>query len=310
MSNQTGGEARPRRRRYLWVFGIAFYLAAVWIVGWDRLAEAIRGADWRPLAAMFGLMAVAQIVRALKWRYALGGGAHAFRVFAVSKAGGEWSPGRVGEFAPLMIARHRSARVAAWIVADRVYEMAATLGIGFAGLLLIRASHRAYMLAAVASVAAAVAVGLYVLTRRRWMEKAANRLSPDSRLQRLAVALVRVSEELLAFRRYTPLLFAVTIAAGAIDLAVGYCLYWAFGAAVPLAVLAAAKGLHAVTSAIPITPNATGVPYFAAAALLHEVGGVPTPALAASVGIGVVSSQLILWSSFALAALDGEPEDQ
>jgi uncharacterized membrane protein YbhN (UPF0104 family) len=304
-------ELRPEpspKRKYLWAIGVTFYIVVIWFVGWDRLTEAVRGAALGPLAAMIALMATGQVLRALKWRFALGPGQHAFRAFAVSKAGGEWSPGRVGEFAPLMIARHRSTRVAAWIVADRVFEMAATLGIGLAGLLLIRTANRGYMLAAVLGVLMLVVLGLVVLTRRKWLGAIARRMPPDSRRRRYALILVNISEELLGFARVAPFLFAITLVAGAIDLAVGYALYLAFGFAVPVAVLAATKGLHAVTSAIPITPNATGIPYLAAAALLHEVGGVSTGALAAAVGISVITSQLVLWSSFGLAAFDGEDE--
>lgn len=309
----VAAEARPpspQRRKYLWAIGIAFYIAVIWYVGWERLAEAVRGAALWPLVVMMALMAAGQMLRALKWRFALGSGQHAFRAFALSKMGGEWSPGRIGEFAPLMIARHRSTRVAAWIVADRVFEMAATLGIGFAGLLLIRTANRGYMLAAVAGVTGLVALGLFILTRRRWLDLIACRLPPDSRVRRYAFVLVGVSEELLGFARYAPVLFAVTIAAGAIDVVVGYALFLAFGFALPIALLAAAKGLHAVTSAIPITPNATGIPYFAAAALLHEVGGVSPGVLTATVGISVIAGQLVLWSSFALAALDGADDDE
>jgi len=309
----AAADPRPKpshRRKYLWAIGVTFYIAVIWFVGWDRLVDAVRGAALWPLAGMFALMAAGQVLRALKWRYALGRGQHAFRAFAVSKAGGEWSPGRIGEFAPLMIAQHRSSRVAAWIVADRVFEMAATLGIGFAGLLLIRAANRGYMLSAVAGVIALVAFGLFILTRRRWLDAIARRMPADSRARLYTLLLVRVSEELIGFARYAPVLFGVTIATGLIDLAVGYSLYVAFGFAVPIAVLAAAKGLHAVTSAIPITPNATGIPYFAAAALLHEVGGVEPGALAASVGISVIASQLVLWSSFGLAAFDGGTDSE
>jgi len=308
----TDAELRPKpspKQKYLWAIGVTFYIAVIWFVGWDRLAEAVRGAALGPLAAMIVLMVAGQVLRAIKWRIALGHGQHAFRAFAVSKVGGEWSPGRVGEFAPLMIARHRSTRVAAWIVADRVFEMAATLGIGLAGLLLIRTANRGYMLAAVIGVLMLVVLGLVVLTRRAWLDAIARRMPPDSRRRRYAFLFVSVSEELLGFARLAPILFAMTIAAGAIDLAVGYALYQAFGFAVPIAVLAAAKGLHAVTSAIPITPNATGIPYFAAAALLHEAGGVSSGALAAAVGISVIASQLVLWSSFALAAFDGAADE-
>ncbi len=296
-------------RKYLWIVGILLYLAVVWFLGWDRFADAVRGASLFSLVEMMAFLVSAQILRALKWRYVLGPGQRAFRAFAVSKAGGEWSPGRIGEFAPLMIAHHRTTRVAAWIVADRVFEMAATLGIGLAGLLLIRVDHRGFMLAAVGGVTALVALGLFVLTRKRWLDAVARRLPVDTRLRRIAFLIVEVSGELIAFGRYAPILMTVTIAAGVIDVAAGYYLFSAFGATLPFALLAAAKGLHAVTSAIPITPNATGLPYLAAAALLHEVGGVSSGALAAAVGVSVIAGQLVLWSSFALAALDGSVEN-
>jgi uncharacterized protein (TIRG00374 family) len=297
--------SKPHVRRYLWVVGAALYTLVVWLVGWDRLVTAIGHASLGPFAFAILIMIVAQVLRAAKWRLALGPGQHAFRAFAISKAGGEWSPGRIGEFAPLMIAKHRSARVAAWIVADRVYEIAATLGIGLGGMLLIRASHRGYMIAAVLVVIALVSVGLYTLTRHRWIEAVARRLNPGSRLRVLAFKIAAVSVELRAFARTSPLLFGVTILAGLMDVAVGYYLLASLGFVAPIPVIAAAKGLHAVTSAIPITPNATGVPYLAAAALYHEAAGVTPEALAALVAISVILSQLVLWSTFALGALDG-----
>jgi hypothetical protein len=297
--------AKPRVRRYLWVVGAALYILVVWLVGWERLVAAIGNASVAPLAIAMVIMVVAQVVRAVKWRLALGAGQHAFRAFAISKAGGEWSPGRIGEFAPLMIARHRSARVAAWIVADRVYEIAATLGIGLGGMLLIRASHRGYMIAAVLAVVALVAVGLYTLTRHRWIEALAARLKPDSKVRDWAFRAAAVSVELRAFARTSPLLFGITAVAGLMDVAVGYYLLASLGFFAAIPVIAAAKGLHAVTSAIPITPNATGVPYLAAAALYHEAAGVTPEALAALVAISVVLSQIVLWSTFALGVLDG-----
>jgi hypothetical protein len=62
------------------------------------------------------------------------------------------------------------------------------------------------------------------------------------------------------------------------------------------------KGLHAITAAVPFTPNATGVPYLAAAVLLHEIGGIPSDKLAASIALAVALTNVVFWLSAAIAA--------
>ena len=96
----------------------------------------------------------------------------------------------------------------------------------------------------------------------------------------------------------------MTLAASVLDLAVGYYLWRSFGYPLDIVLLAAAKGVHAVVAAVPFTPGATGVPYFSAAVLLREIGGVPEAALAAGIGLIIAATAFVFWTSFGLAMLD------
>lgn len=294
---------RVRRTRYLWPIGLALYLAVLWYVGWGRIGEALSSIQWPLLLAMMATEASAQWTRVLKWRLALGPGHNAAGLFFLSKAAGYWSPGRLGEFSPLLLTRHRSPRLGAWIFVDRLIEMTATLVLGLAGLLALRFYRWEVVLALAAAVLGAVAAAAYVGTRHGWMERQALRFAEGTRMRRAVTFAANAGREARRFSRSLPLAAPLTLAATALDIVSGMLLLLSFGYSVSFFVLATVQLTHAVTSAVPVTPNATGVPYLAAMTVLHELGGVPAEVLATAVALQIAAVNLVFWSFFGLGML-------
>ncbi|MCX5771881.1 MAG: methyltransferase domain-containing protein [Candidatus Hydrogenedentes bacterium] len=300
--------------RRLWLVGAAVYGVFLWWIGWGRIGPVLASVDASTLLAMAGVMACALAVRVVKWRLVLGQGAGATELYFLAKAGGDWSPGRVGELAPLMLREYRTARVGAWIVTDRLLEMAATLGLGALGIVAfgLKSGMPAvgpmpdarlnnmlvYVAGALIVLVAAPAV---ILTRRGLFVFLANRLERRQgfrRLSRVASLLVDVSTEVRGFGAKVPMASAMTFLATALDIVVGMLLYRSFGYTLSFMLLAVVQCAHALASAFPFTPNATGVPYLVAAGLLFEVAGVPAGVLGASVGVSIAITNAVFWGAF------------
>lgn len=294
---------------WLWIVGATLYIAVLWYLGWDDLREALSAIAWIWLAAMVGVEAAVLWGRAGKWRLGIGCGNDAIRLYFIAKAGGNLTPGRIGEFSPLLLARHRSPRTAAWIILDRLLEIAATLILGAAGaaavgiVLADSLQLRPWMIVAgwCAALGGMVLVPLFLVTRHRWIEAVARRMADGSRIRRLLAWVGEVSRETRQFGAKAPLLAVLTFGATAADVLIGMLLYGSFGYWLPFSLLAAAQCLHALVSTIPITPNATGVPYLATAVLLHELAGVPPEVLALAIPVRMALAGGLFWMSFALA---------
>lgn len=314
LSAQTPPILRKSPFRRLWVVGAFLYGIFLWWIGLRRIGPVLASIDLSALLAMAAVLACALAVRVLKWRLVLGPRSGATALYFVAKAGGDWSPGRVGELAPLMLRPYRTARVGAWIVTDRLLEMAATLGLGALGIVAfgLKSGMPAvgpmpqariynmlvYVAAALIVLVAAPAV---ILTRRglfvflaRWLE----RRPRFRRLSKAASLLVDVSTEVRGFGAKLPMASAMTFLATALDIVVSMLLYRSFGYTLTFMLLAAVQCAHALASAFPFTPNATGVPYLVAAGLLFEVAGVPMDVLGASVGVSIAVTNVVFWGAF------------
>lgn len=295
--------APPRlRARYLWVVGLGVYIAAIWYFGWRRIGESLASLDVRFLVAMMLVEAAAQWLRAFKWRLGLGPGKNAIGLFFLSKATGYFSPGRVGELSPLLLKQHRTTKVAAWIVVDRLLEMSATLALGILGFCLLRVTDPRLLLTFGAAAVVLVAIPVYLVTRERLFAWFARRTKSGSFLNRLASVIEGTRTEILALRAKVPLASILTVLPTCMDIGASILLYRSLGFTVTFPLIAAVQCTHAVTSAIPITPNATGVPYAAAMVLLHEVAGIPYPALVAAVALQVAALNMVFWTSFGIGA--------
>ncbi len=265
--------------------GIAVYFFAAWYFGWDKVRAALLGADPRLVAAAGAVSLAANCVRILKWRLALGAHAHPVGLFFLSRATGVWSPGRIGEFLPLLWRRHRSARVGGWILLDRVLEIVTALALGVIGLGFTSFLSTPIYIALVVATTAACVGALVCLTQHRWMDAVARRLAAGTRLRLVADTLTRTSIEIHTLRRQTPVLLAITLAAKAADLFAVVLIFRALGVSVGFMLTAASKCALAIVSFVPITPMATGVPHAVQGWMMNAEAGVAPETVVASVGI-------------------------
>jgi hypothetical protein len=288
--------------RWSWLVGAAFYAAVLVWIGWDDLAPGAAGILWSWVLAAVALELGTLWLRALKWRWALGSGTHSTEAFFLSKAGGQVTPARLGELAPLLWERHRSAPKAAWIVVDRILEASATLAFGLAGALWVFGlDARLALFFGVAAVIALAGTGAFLMIPwDRWTNAAASRL--PSVLQRSFPYLESGRRAALALGSKFPMLAVWTVLCTALDIAVSWAVYRALGADVSVVLLAVAQCAHALVTLVPFAPNATGIPYAAAAGVLHELGGVPLVALALAIPLRGLVSHGTFWPSFALGA--------
>lgn len=294
-----------QRLRYLWIVGVALYLGFVVYVGWEDVAIAVR-----QIAPMYLIVFVAAeisvlLIRIAKWKIVLPYEPGVVKLAFLSKAGGNLTPGRVGEFSPLLMERYRSSRTGAWIVLDRLFEAAATLVLGVLGLVAVLGVVQGRVLLVISVLIlggivlfCGVLVSPGTVRRLKGIEL---RFGP---LKNLVSVLATVSAEFSKLRPRMPVVFGISILATGIDLVIGWLLYKSLGFDVAFAVLAVAQVTHAVTSVIPVTPNATGVPYAAAAAVLHEVGAVSLEALAVAVGLRMILGNAVFWVMFLIGTRD------
>lgn len=243
--------------------------------GWRELLAVLTSASpfWLMLTA--ALVAAGYLVRAWKWRIALGRERRAVELFFLAKSAGNWTPGRVGELAPLMLGEHRNARVAAWILADRVIEIWLTVSLGLLGALSLALAHRGWL--ALVGGLFLVASGIALVVVMHWNPSTMHPTLPL--LARTLKFAHIIRAELLALGSKAPTLLFFTIIAKATDIWAVMTLFRAFGYGVDFLLVCAARFAHALVSASPLTPDSTGVPYVAAAALLHEQAAIPPATL-------------------------------
>lgn len=301
MSNSESVRRSGKGRWFLLV-GLILLTALGWHFGFRDLGALLRGAKPAPLAIMTLLIIAGFWIRAAKWRYALGAGQQGILLFFLAKTAGNWTPGRAGELAPLLLKRHRNARVAAWIGLDRVVEVAWTLGLGLAGVayLGLVAPWAWFSIGLLG-----VALGLFTFLGLKGGQEKASELVGESKLNwptRLVSILRNIRVELVLFARKMPVIMALTLVAKLTDVYAVVYLCEAFGYSAGLLLVCAARCAHGLVSAIPVTPDATGVPYVAAAWFLHQYAGIPFETLTAALALEVILINAILWACFCLVS--------
>ncbi|MBI1318165.1 MAG: hypothetical protein GC168_04330 [Candidatus Hydrogenedens sp.] len=282
--------------RLLACMGVGLLGVLVWRFGWRTLLAELAAADPVLLAAMVLLTVTGFWMRAWKWRIALGPGTDAVRVFFLAKVLGSWTPGRAGELGPLLMRRHRSLRMGAWIVADRCIEVWMTLGFGAFGLLGLRMLD--------VRVSTSIAAGFLLLTV---LAMVLSRVDFGAQDAQFAGRWARAGRLLHALRgeardlgsKSMPIVF-ITAFAKASDVAAVMCLCRAFGYDAGFLLVSAARCAHALVSAVPLTPDASGVPYLAQAALLHREAGMPLDVLTAALALEALLIYAVLHASAAV----------
>ena len=285
--------------RYLLLVGLVLVTVLGWHFGWGNLAKLIGNASPVKLGLMSALILAGFWIRAWKWHYALGKGQQGIRLFFIAKTAGNFTPGRAGELAPLLLRQHRNARVAAWIGLDRLVEVAWTLGLGFFGGAAI--GFVPWWLAALLALAGLIAATIiwYALNRGwlRYRELGESR-TPQSWRSRIGTFINTVRDELLLFGAKLPIVMISTALAKITDIYAVILLCQAFGYDASFVLVCAARCAHALVSAVPVTPDATGVPFIAAAGFLNNYAGIPNDILFAALGLEVIVINGILWACF------------
>ena len=294
--------SRPRRAKYLVLLGFCVYCGVVWYLGWQEVRDKLLNARWELIAFSALLIFVATWARVWKWRYALGEAHHSAGLFFVSKATGNWTPGRLGEFAPMAIRTHRTPKIGAWIMFDRLLEIIVTLALGLYGLAMIELLTPGQYGVVLALTIVASALGVYLITRRSFFLWLAEKSRPESFAYKTAMLFAAVSEELYLFARKLPLAGAITIVTKCVDLYAVGLMFVALGYRPGFALMSAAKCALAIVSFIPITPAATGLPHGTQAWLMNRVADIPYEGLVAGIGVEVLVVSVTFWTSFGLAS--------
>ncbi|MCF6284781.1 MAG: flippase-like domain-containing protein [Candidatus Hydrogenedentes bacterium] len=299
MSSDHSAAARRPWGRYLFLVGLILLTGLGWHFGWRNLGKLIGGASWRHLALMTLLILAGFWIRAWKWHYALGRGQQGIRLFFIAKTAGNFTPGRAGELAPLLLRQHRNARVAAWIGLDRLVEVAWTLGLGFVGAAAIGLIPWWGAALGVAGGLLAVALS-WLLLRKNWFRFDQEEESAKGSIWRIKAGrfVNTVRDELLLFAGKLPLIMTTTALAKATDIYAVILLCRAFGYDASFLLVGAARCAHALVSAVPVTPDATGVPFIAAAWCLNTYADIPYDTLTAALGLEVIVINAILWACF------------
>lgn len=296
----SGGSRR--QGKYLALVGIFFYLGAIWYFGWQNIRDRALGADFGLIAAAAAIILVSTWMRILKWRYALGANQHAAGLFFMSKATGDLTPGRLGEFAPMALRTHRTARIGAWILFDRIIEILTTVALGFYGLVVIELLPIDALVVVLAVTLVGCIVGIYMLTHRGMFLRIASRLTRGSFIQRVLRLLASISEEVYQFTASLPVVLPITIVTKAMDLYAVLLIFRALGASPSFGLVAAAKCALAIVSFMPVTPTATGVPHGVQLWLMNRVDDIPSDLLLVGIGIEVVVVSATFWTSAGLGA--------
>ena len=287
------------KARYLWIVGVAAYLGFLAYVGWADLRDAIADIHYRFLGAVIVLDLLVLWFRVSKWHLALHGESDVTRLAFLSKAGGNLTPGRLGEFSPLLMQQFRTSKVGAWIFLDRMLEAIATLMLGLVGIIAVVGLVGGYtLLYASLALMVLLILGSYMLMQDGLIAKIQTRCTSIEAIHRLLGHLRSVSIELALLRPKVPLFLGMSLIATAFDILLAYFLCLSLGFTVSLTLLALVQVVHAVTSVIPLTPNATGIPYAAAATILHQVGDVSLEALAVIVALRMLLGNAVFWVSF------------
>jgi len=267
--------------RALLLAGVGLVVYLVQHYGWQELWASITSADPWWLLLMAVAIQAGLWARVWKWRMVLGPGAFSARLFFFAKVAATWTPGRLGEFAPLMLGEHRNMRVAAWILTDRLIEVWMTIGAGVIGAVLIPGLGQPWVYVLAGLVVAAPIVGLagvYLF----------NPPPPAAHAGRIVKLLHVLHDELRVLGRMTPFLVLLTALVKALDIWAIVALFLAFGHHVGFWLVGAVRLAHALVGASPVTPESSGAPYVAAAMLIHDQTAIPYPAIMAALAVEVV----------------------
>ena len=293
-------KASSHKGKYMIAIGLVLYGTFAWYVGWTDIRTRLLGADISGVAIATALIFAATWMRVGKWHYGLGARQHAVGLFFLSKATGDLTPGRLGEFAPMAMRNHRTPRVGAWILFDRSIEAIVTLSLGLYGLAKIRLLDPWQLGVVVLCVVSGVVFGVYVLTHQRLFVRIAERFNPGGLAHTMLMLISAIGGEVWQFLKRLPLVLGITIVTKVMDLVAIVLIFKAIQTSASFTLVATSKCALAIISSGP-TPTVTGLPHGMQAWLMHYSAGIPEDALAVGIGIEVAIVAATFWISFAIA---------
>jgi len=290
------------------IAGLAIAAIILWLilrqVDARQWTASLRAASGGELAHALALVLAAHGLRMAKFRLAAGPGwrwRDATLVYLASKALGDLTPGRVGEFAPLLAGRYRSGRLAAFFLVDRCLETAATIFVGVVGMSALGMDPRGAWTVAAAA-AAVFAGGIYLLNRADLWKRAAAMTDPRSLAGRLMRAAESLSSGFAEFRHTWPALSVITLAACGLGVGFYRTVFASVGADAGYPLAAAMIFLAAIGAFLSLAPLGLGM-IEAPIWWLGRMHGIPAEQIIAFMVLTRVLHLLPLWTLFLLALL-------
>jgi len=312
---------------------LVIYLIFRWIDPRSTLRQ-IRSVTPGPLAWCVLFLLAGLAARWVKWLIVLRS-EHAIMemttLFFVTKLAGSMLPGRLGDMAPLARGRYRTRKMAAFLIADRLFETYATLFLGALGFLAIGLADRRIRLAWLAVVLVVSAVFFALLYRnlwsrlKGWCDACSASLAPPKQtcyegarrprktrssvlknplcLRALVAAaklldlFVRLSEGLRALGGRFPILMILTFIATALDFISVKFLYCSLGYDMSLYLVAAVWCTIGLASVIAFTPGGLGLADAPGMYICVQYG-VPEAVVGAGFVLGRAVNTLVPWFAF------------
>ena len=292
--------------RYCWIIGVLICVGVIWILGPKKIWSTFSVISPGLLFLLLLIQFLADIGRASKWYYVLGKGSNAIGLYFLSKAGGYWTPGRVGELSPLMLRQHRTPRMGAWLVVDRLLETTVTLLLGAGGLIFLGADVSGVYIKFAVVMCILILMAAFIITRQGLFRKLSGHLHEGSLLHRIAMFLDETTDEVLLLKWKLPVSSLLTIVFKILDVAVWVFVYSSLGAEnrITFSLAAVAMCLGGLIGSIPITPVLTAVPYLVQGALIVEIVGIDKEVVVVATAIHFAVTNTVFWSLVALGTYD------
>jgi uncharacterized protein (TIRG00374 family) len=244
-----------------WLAGLAILYLIFRQVDARQLAVALGTASATVLACAVSLALIAHGLRVFKWWVVLRDEYDLLEVavlFFSSKAFGDLSPARIGEFAPLLSGKYRGGKVAALLLVDRFFEAYATLSYGALGILLLRFQDLRVIVGG-GVVLLALGVAFVLLASTPFWDRIQEAVQCWPVLARGVRIITAVSRGFGTFRHLSWFLWMISMMATALGLFFFQLLFVSVGVQVSWPLVATMVCVAAIAALIAFTPWGLGI---------------------------------------------------
>jgi len=244
-----------------WLAGITILYLIFRQMDIGQVTASLRAASVGLLTWSVVLTVTAHFLRVFKWYVVLRdqyNGLEVIILFFSSKAFGDLSPARLGEFAPLLSGRYRSGKVAALLLVDRFFEAYATLFFGAIGFSLLRFRDMRIIGGGVA-IFLALSVTFALLASARSWEGVQRTFGQWPVLAGGLRIIVAVSRGFGTFRHLSWMLWLISMIATALGLFFFQVLFLSVGVQVSWPLVATMVCVAAIAALIAFTPWGLGI---------------------------------------------------